>query len=89
MRAKLKQIMQNLQPEASALAKWEIQTRLPNGWHNCWIGEDGNPTQFESHEAADKELRTYLTECHLALVDGDILTHHDGDYRITVTAKPR
>lgn len=81
-----KGIIQNFIATPKTAAKWEIQT-LHQGrhWQNAWKDEyTGKAQVFDSYEDADRYLRNYLEACHLAVYDGDIKDHHDGDYRITV-----
>ena len=62
------------------IPKYEVQTRMLNGWENVWVDGEGEPLLFDSEEEAQEELNEHLSFMYGAYKRGDLLdrqTEHD------------
>lgn len=71
-----------------AAPAYEVQTRFYGGtWDNCWT-DDGVPSRYPSHRAAEDALDLYLREIEQAVLDGDMLDGYDRDDFRIVAVRP-
>jgi hypothetical protein len=74
-------------PRRPAL-RFEVQTRFyGDSWENCWT-DDGEPSRYPSHRAAEDALDLYLREIEQAVVDGDMFEAYDRDDFRIVAVRP-
>lgn len=67
---------------------FEVQTKMFDGWENCWTDDGENPIYFKNKKDAQKELNRYLLEIKQAVKAGDMVEcYPTSDFRIRETLK--